>query len=158
MFKFWKRYRSNIFSRWPDKNKELMAEPFPLFGIDSTIYTKEQAAKVATDNSYYFIVAGCIPLIFATFFALSGLSVPGLSISYLVFIAIFYLSMAFAIRSLKSRVASILVLAATIWAFISCFIVSDHGGFILFHLVFLAASARAVKATFIFQKKSKGLG
>jgi len=29
-------------------------EPFCLFGTDSIIYTKEEAAKVAVDNSYYF--------------------------------------------------------------------------------------------------------
>jgi len=134
-----------------EENRKRM-EPFCLFGNDSIIYTKEEAAKVAEDNSYYFIVAGCLSLVIIAF-ALLGKKVPGLTIPYLIIMATLYLSLALALRKWKSRVASILLLAVVVWALLPRLTKPDIGWSFIFNLLFLAASARAVKATFIFHKK-----
>jgi len=127
-------------------------EPFCLFGTDSIIYTKEEAAKVVVDNSYYFIVAGCIPLVISLF-ALFGKRVPGLTIPYLIIMATLYFSLALVLRKFKSRVASILLLAGVGWTLFPRLVQLDLGWSFIFNLLFLAASVRTVKATFFFHKK-----
>lgn len=127
-------------------------EPFCLFGTDSIIYTKEEAAKVVMDNSYYFIVAGCIPLV-VLLFALFGKTVPGFTIPYLIIMATLYFFLAFVLRKLKSRVASILLLAGVVWALLPSLVQLDIGWSFIFNLLFLTASVRTVKATFIYHKK-----
>jgi hypothetical protein len=127
-------------------------EPFCLFGNDSIIYTKEEAAKVVMDNSYYFMIAGCLILVLL-FFALLGKRVPGESIQYLIIMATLYLSLTLALRKLKSRVAAISILMIVVWALLPRLIQFDIGWSFIFNLLFLAAATRSVKATFFFHKK-----
>jgi hypothetical protein len=123
-------------------------EPFCLFGTDSIIYTKEEAAKVAADNSYYFMVAGCIILAIAAIYLWKPL--PRFSITYLVLNSISYIVLAFALRKHKSRIASILLLSGVIWSLIPRLTQLDIGGTFIFNLLLVAAASRAVKATFFF--------
>lgn len=127
-------------------------EPFCLFGNDSIIYTKEEAAKVVVDNSYYFMIAGFLILVLLLF-ALLGKRVPGESIHYLIIMATLYLSLTLALRKLKSRVAAISILVIVVWALLPRLIQFDIGWSFIFNLLFLAAAIRSVKATFFFHKK-----
>lgn len=127
-------------------------EPFCLFGNDSIIYTKEEAAKVVMDNSYYFTIAGSLILVLLLFSLLSK-KVPGESIQYLIIMASLYLSLTLALRKLKSRVAAISILLIIVWALLPRLMQLDIGGTFVFNLLFLAAAIRSVKATFFFHKK-----
>jgi hypothetical protein len=126
-------------------------EPFCLFGTDSIIYTKEEAAKVAADNSYYFMVAGCIIFVIAAVSLWKPL--PRFSIPYLEFMAVSYIALAFAVKKQKSRIASILLLIGVIWSLIPRLTQFDIGGTFIFNLLLVAAASRSVKATFFFHKK-----
>ncbi len=128
-------------------------EPFCLFGTDSIIYTKEEAAKVAVDNSYYFIVAGCLILAIAAMSLWKPL--PKFSTPYLVVNAASYIVLAFALRTKKSRIASILLLIGVVWTLIPRLTQFDIGGTFIFNLLLVAAASRSVKATFFFNKKSE---
>lgn len=125
-------------------------EPFCLFGTDSIIYTKEEAAKVAVDNSYYFMVAGGIVLVIAAISFWKPL--PRFSMPYLVVNALCYIALAFAVKIKKSRIASILLLLGVVWTLIPRLTQLDIGGTFIFNLLLVAAASRSVKATFFFHK------
>ena len=87
-------------------------EPFNLFGLRSVIHSKDEAAKILKDNSYYFFV---ITVLLASIYIISSIADNTYADNIkLLVLSIYYLILGVAIRLLKSRVASVLALISFI--------------------------------------------
>ena len=126
-----------------------LAEPLNLFGPNALIYTKEEASKILKDNSYYIFVAAIMLIVLFCIGKITKTELGVLESIMLVF-SIYYFILGFAIRVLKSRIASILALVSFSYAVISRLLTADVGGLFFFSLIFLAASFRCVKASFYY--------
>lgn len=127
-------------------------EPFNLFGEKALISSKEEATKILRDNSYYIFVAAFILLGLFVALTIKNIDV-GVSKTIILIFGLFYLCLATAIRILKSRLASILVLTSFGYVILSRILILDIGGLFFFSIIFLAASYRAVRASFFYHKK-----
>jgi len=99
------------------------------------------------------MVAGCIVLVISAMSLWKPL--PRLSMPYLIFNAVSYIALAFAVKIKKSRLASILLLLGVVWALIPRMTQFDIGGTFIFNLLLVAAASRSVKATFFIHKISE---
>lgn len=126
-----------------------MVEPFNLVGRKSLIFSKQEAAKILKDNSYYIFVAAALTLGSSI---VSGSIDIGASRQYLIGVGLFYCLLGICIRTFKSRIASLLALASFGYVFTTNILQDGTGGFYIFTLVFLAASYRSVKASFFYHK------
>jgi hypothetical protein len=128
-------------------------EPFNLFGETALISSKEEAAKILKDNSYYIFVSAFIllGLFVAQMIKNTDIGVPK---TIILVIGLLDFCLATAIRILKSRLASILALTSFGYIILSRIFIHDTGGFFVFSIIFLAASYRAVRASFFLSQKS----
>jgi len=125
-------------------------EPFNLVGERSLILTKEEAAEILKDNSYYLFIASGILL-----GAWGVLLVTSKDISVskcTIFMAgIYFFILGLAVRYLRSRIASILALVG--FGCVSVSRIMLHGiGSLAYLFIFLAASYRCVRASFFYHK------
>lgn len=127
-------------------------EPFNLFGEGSLINSKEEAAKILKDNSYYFVVAALLALALYLFFLITKNKIF-VSQSTILAYSIFYFVLAYTIRQYKSRFASIVAFVSFAYLVFYRVVTFDIGGFFFFSLIFLAASYRCVNASFFYHKK-----
>ena len=135
-----------------DKHKSII-EPFPLFGVESIIYSRDQALKVLKSNSYYIFVAGFMTLFIYLASKFFNLNI-GKSETYLLCFIIVFFTIGFLIRWCQSRVASIISLLLFSYTFITKFAVEGFGGSFMFTLIFVAASYRSIKASFYYHKST----
>ena len=126
-------------------------EPF-VFGKNGVILTKEDARKVLKDNSYYFFVAGFMLLVAFILIAISGRKISSSAISIPLF-GIFWLAIGYSIRKFGSRIASLLALITCCNVILTRAWEGDIGGLFFLSFIFLAASYRSTKASFVYQKK-----
>ena len=119
------------------KDRKYLVEPFPLFGVESIIHSKEQALKVLRLNSYYIFLAG--------FFGLFGFSAIeffnvdiGMSSTYVLLFAFVFFAIGFLVC----------------WRFLRNIYESGFAGFSIITLLFIAASYRSAKASFFYHNKS----
>jgi len=126
-----------------------MVEPFNLVGRRAQIFTKEEAVEILKDNSYYIFLAAAILLGISIFIGPTDI---GFSQVFLIGGGLFYCVLGVCIRILKSRVASLLALASFGLVFITRILENDIAGAFIFTFIFLAASYRAVKASFFYHK------
>jgi len=131
-----------------DDDKKIV-EPFNLVGRRSQIFSKDEAAKILRENSYYFFVAAAILLGLSAFIRPTDICI---SRAYIIRFGVFYLVLGFCIRKLKSRIASLLALGSFGYVIFSRIIQNDIGGLSFIALIFLAASYRSVKASFFYHK------
>ena len=131
---------------------ERKIEPF-VFGRQGLFFSKEDALKALKLNSYYFFVASAILIISFTFLTILKKDLTYFSVLILSF-GIFYLIVGYAIRVLKSRIASILALISFGILVIIRVMEKDIGGIFFFSIVFLCAAIRSVKASFYYHKNS----
>jgi hypothetical protein len=124
-------------------------EPFNLVGIRSLIYSKEDAAKILKNNSYYIFVAAGFNLGFGFFDFIYPTDI-GISTEYLILSGIFYCAVGAGVRMLKSRIASLLALGSFGYTLLMKALQEGQGGFYLFLFIFCLASYRAVKASFYY--------
>jgi hypothetical protein len=117
--------------------------------VFSPISSKEEAETILKDNSYYIFIAAFISF---TVFLLSVLYELDIHQKYYLSYGIYLFILAIAIRQLKSRIASTLALISFSEIIISSILESDIGGVSIFSFLFLAASYRAVKASFFYHK------
>ena len=131
-----------------------MVEPFNLVGRRSLIYSKEEAAKILKDNSYYIFVAAILNLGFSIFLFINPNDID-ISKEYLMLVGVLYCALGVGIRKFKSRIASLLALASFGYILLNNILQEGTGGgFYLFTFIFCVASYRAVKASFYYHKKS----
>ena len=126
-------------------------EPFNLVGENSLIFSKNEAEKILRDNSYYIFVAAFMMVAIFVLLVFKPVDI-GFSKTILLIFGVFYFILGAAIKYLKSRVASILALASFGWALLSKIMCQDTDGWWFFTLIFIAASYRAVKASFYYHK------
>ena len=131
-----------------DDDKKII-EPFNLVGRRAQIFSKEEAAKILKDNSYYIFVAAAMLLVISIFI---GQVDVGISQAYLLVVGLFYCALGLCIRKFKSRVASLLALTSFGYVFVTRILEHDTGGLFFFTFIFLAASYRAVRASFFYHK------
>jgi hypothetical protein len=129
-----------------------MVEPFNLYGKRSFIYSKEEAAKILKDNSYYIFVAAVLNVIILIFLFIYPIDV-GISKEHLLFQGIIFCALGVGVRKYKSRIASLLVLGIFGSSLLIKILQEGRGGFYLFFFIFCLASYRAVKASFYYHKK-----
>ena len=77
----------------------------------------------------------------------------GVSKTIILIFGIVYLFLATAIRILKSRLASILALISFGYVILARILTHDIGGFFFLSFIFVAASYRAVRASFFYHNK-----
>ena len=143
-----------MFNNFVKHDDKKAVEPFNLIGRRSLIYSKEEAAKILKDNSYYIFVAAAIPIFISIYLFATNINTD-ISYGYLLSAGIYLCLLGVAIRVFKSRVASILALVSFGNLFISKILHINSKGFFIFVLfVFLAASYRAVRASFFYHKKA----
>jgi hypothetical protein len=123
------------------KNKKPV-EPFNLFGENSLISSRDD----------YIFVAASIGFGTVIFIKLMNLDL-GISLTTLLIMSFIYFILAFSIRRFKSRAASILALLSFSYVLISRILENDTGGLFFFTFIFVAASYRAVRASFVYHKK-----
>lgn len=135
------------------KDRKYLVEPFPLFGVESIIHSKEQALKVLRLNSYYIFLAG--------FFGLFGFSAIeffnvdiGMSSTYVLLFAFVFFAIGFLVCWRQSRVASIISMVIFLYTFLRNIYESGFAGFSIITLLFIAASYRSAKASFFYHNKS----
>jgi hypothetical protein len=128
-------------------------EPF-VFGGQGIFSSKEDSAKSLRQNSYYFFIASAILFVSFLFFIFPKKDLTTFTFIVLFF-GIFYLIIGYAIRVLKSRIASILALISFGILVIIRIIELDVDGIFFFSLIFLCAAYRSVKASFYYHKHSK---
>lgn len=150
-------YKARYILIWTSKGKNMTfidkkIEPF-VFGRQGLFFSKEDSAKALRQNSYYFFVASAILFVSFIFFTFSKKDLTNFTVLILCF-GIFYLIIGYAIRVLKSRIASILALISFGVLVIIRVIEKDIGGIFFFSLIFLAAAIRSVKASFYYHKHS----
>jgi len=133
------------------KNKKPI-EPFNLFGENSLISSKDEADKILKDNSYYIFVAASIGLGSVIFAKLFNLDL-GFPLTTPFIMSLFLFILGFCIRQFRSRVASILALLSFGEVLISRILENDKGGLFFTTFIFVAASYRAVRASFVYHKK-----
>ncbi len=127
-------------------------EPFNLVGENSLIFSRQQAEKILRDNSYYIFVAAFIMFTVDLFLILKPVDI-GISKTIILICGIFYFVLGVSIKYLKSRIASILALASfTLDLFFKIMEQRTNNGWWFFTLIFIAASYRAVKASFYYHK------
>ena len=136
----------NSFLKDDDKK---MVEPFNLVGRRAQIFSKEEAAKILKDNSYYIFVAAALLLGLSAFIGSKDI---GISRQYIVGFGLFYLVLGSFIRKFKSRVASLVALTSFGYVIITRIFQYDIGGLFFFTFIFLLASYRSVKASFFYHK------
>jgi len=135
------------------KDRKYLVEPFPLFGVESIIHSKEQALKVLRLNSYYIFIAGFFGLF--GFIAIKFFNVDiGMSGTYVLFFAFVFFAIGFLVCWWQSRVASIISMAIFLITFLRNIYESGFAGFSIITLLFMAASYRSAKASFFYHKKS----
>jgi len=135
------------------EDRKNIVEPFPLFGVESIIHSKEQALKVLRLNSYYIFIAGFFGLF--GFFAIEFFNVDiGISGTYVLFFALVFFAIGFLVCRCQSRVASIISMAIFLFTFLRNIYESGFAGFSIITLLFIAASYRSAKASFFYHKKS----
>ena len=127
-------------------------EPF-VFGKQGLFFSKEDALKALRLNSYYFFVASAILFVSFTLLIILKKDLTYLTVLILSF-CIFYLIVGYAIRVLKSRIASILALISFGVLVIIRVMQKDIGGTLIFSLIFLCAAIRSVNASFYYHKHS----
>ena len=130
-------------------------EPFNLFGERSLIFTKEEAAKILRDNSYYFFLSAAILLGGFTLLLFTKGEIF-VSRTTILVLSVYYFFLGVAIRYLKSRVASILALVSDGSIVVSRIIDLDIGWLFFLTFIFLAASYRCVKASLFYHKAKRG--
>ncbi len=123
-------------------------EPFNLVGENSLIFSKEEAEKILRDNSYYIFVAAFMMVAISILLVFKPVDIGISKITILIY-GVFYFILGAAIKYLKSRIASVLALASFGWALLSKVIEHDTDRWWFFTLIFMAASYRAVKASFL---------
>lgn len=126
-------------------------EPFNLFGERAIIYSKDEAAKILKDNSYYIFFAACLMTGIFVFLSFNPVAI-GFSKNIILLYGIIYFVLGIAIRYLKSRVASILAMLSFGWVILLRIIENDTGGSFFLSFIFLAASYRSVRASFYYHK------
>ena len=127
-------------------------EPFNLFGENSLIFSKDQAEQILKDNSYYILFASFMMVAISLLTTLYPVDI-GISKKVIIIYGIFYFILGISIRYFKSRIASLLSLISFCSALISKIIEQNtNDGWWLFVLIFIAASYRAVKASFYYHK------
>jgi prepilin signal peptidase PulO-like enzyme (type II secretory pathway) len=133
------------------EKQKVLFEPLPLFGVESIIYSKEQALKILKSNSYYLFVAGFIAL-----FGYLATEVYSLDIGtreiYILIFALFLFAIGTLIRWRQSRVASIVSFLIFLYALFANFYVAGFGGIYIISVILLAASYRCIKASFYYHK------
>ena len=132
--------------------RKYIIEPFPLFGIESIIHSKEQALKVLKFNSYYIFVAAFISLFGFLSISLFNLNI-GITGEYVMLFTLLFFTIGFLIRWLKSRVASVISLLIFSFTFFWNFYESGFAGYYILTSLFIAASYRSTKASFFYHKK-----
>jgi hypothetical protein len=131
-----------------------MIEPFNIVGRRSLIYSREEAAKIINDNSYYIFVAAVINFAASVYLFVIPTNV-GISEDYLLLAGIFYFAMGVGVRKFKSRVASLLALGSFGYALLMQVLEKSMSGFYLFTFIFCLASYRLVKASSYYHKVRK---
>ena len=134
------------------ETKKSIVEPFPLFGVESIIHSKDQALKVLKFNSYYIFIAGFFSLFgyFAIEFFNLDISMSG---AYLLFFALVFFIIGFLVYWHQSRVASIISMVIFLVTFVGNIYESGFAGLSIITLLFIAASYRSAKASFFYHKK-----
>jgi hypothetical protein len=125
-------------------------EPFCFWGPESIIHTKDQAEKIIKDNTYYFIIVGCLALVIFLFLTFVK-PIHGLPVNLLPIAGFFYLLTAIILRRVKSRVISIMILTAVSGTLLYKLLQGDFEWTFLFNLFLFVAAIRCVKATFYLQ-------
>ena len=136
------------------EDKKKLIEPMPLFGVESIIYSKEEALQILKSNSYYIFVAAVIMLFGFIGIAFFDLKI-GITSTYALIWSFVYFAIGFLIRIFQSRVASITSLLIFSYIFISNFIESGISGLAIFSIIFIAASYRSTKASFFYHSKKQ---
>jgi len=134
-------------------NDKKTVEPFNLIGRRSLIHTKEEAANILKENSYYFFMSAAITSGISVYLFFAGKNDIGFT-TFLLVLGLFYLIMAICIRSYKSRIASILLLANFGYIFIRGLLNANGLSFVI-SFVFLTSAYRTVKASFYYHRVSK---
>ena len=126
-------------------------EPFGLFGSESLIESKDQAAKIAQTNSYYILLSGLVFLA-GMLFNMSSY-IDGLDGNQFLMLGIAYLILGIVIKLFKSRLAATLslVLYALIYGYI--YFYKGFAGVSLLYFIFVAAAYRSVVSCFYYHKK-----
>jgi len=137
-----------------NENKKAV-EPFNLFGERSLIYTKDEAARILRDNSYYIFISTALLLAGFSLLLFTKREIFVSKTTVLAF-SIYYLFLGVAIRYFKSRVASVLALASYVYVAASRIIDLDMGGLFWGTLIFVAASYRCIKASLFYHKARVG--
>ena len=141
----------NMFNDLVKDDDKKMVEPFNIVGRRSLIFSKEEAAKILKDNSYWIFAAAAV--LFATSSVIWLMDIDiGISQEYIIGVGVFYCVLGVCIRELKSRVASLLALASFGHVLITRILQNDTGGVFFFTFIFFAASYRSVKASFFYHK------
>ena len=135
------------------ENRINIVEPFPLFGGESIIHSKEQAVRVLKLNSYYIFVAAFISLFGFVSISIFNLNI-GISGEYVLLFALILFTIGSCIRWLKSRVASVISLIIFLFSFFWNLYERGFAGFYILTLLFIAASYRSTKASFFYHKKA----
>ena len=138
-----------MFNNLIENHDKKSVEPFNLVGRRSLIYSKEEAAKILKDNSYYFFIAAALALGASIFAGSINIEV---SQKFLIGISIIYFLLGFCIRKYQSRIASLFALINFGYVFVVNILQNGRSGFCLFTLIFIAASYRSVKASFFYHK------
>lgn len=138
------------------KDKWRKLEPFNLIGEYSLFWTKDDAARVAKDNSYYFFVVGILLMstyIYGFFVDLSFKFPTELVFIYGCLIIIFGIL----VRYPKSRIASVLLaINFGIVIFEMMIVTGDKTSTIGWISVLLfMASIRSCQATFYYHRKTE---
>ena len=136
-----------------EKQKNLV-EPFPLFGVESIIYSKEQALQILKSKSYYHFLAGSIAL-FGYLVIELGEPSAGMNEIYFLTYAIVLFAIGALIRWRQSRVASIASFLIFVYALFANYYVAGFGGIYIITIILLAASYRSIKASFYYHRESQ---
>ena len=125
-------------------------EPF-VFGKQGIFLSKEDSIKTLRINSYYFFIASAILLAGFMIISISERNVSYFSL-LILFFGLFYSIVGYAIRFLKSRIASLLALISFSSLILTRILERDIGGLFFISLIYLVASIRTVKASFYYHK------